>query len=409
MEDDGASLVSYSGVVAAGQKLRELINGHHRLTDLVVTAGVLALHLTGLQLGSAPDDRGVDALGLFLVVVPAVLTIFRRTHPVAALAPATVIGMSYWVLDYEGSGAFIGIMVLLYSAAAYAKNRRHSAQVLIAFTIVLASVLIAGYLSPDEREVSLAVIAFNLVFFQFAWLAGDIVRTRRAEMERLEARMKVAESEQRMFTERAVEAERNRIARELHDVVAHAMSVIVVQAEGARRLVGKDEDSVRNALAAIEHTGRTNLNDIRGIVGLLRIDRTEYAPAPELSMLGQLVEQCSEAGLDVSLDVVGNPRELPPMIELSGYRIVQESLTNTIKHAGPAARAKVTIGYLDDTIDIAIVDDGRGAAADSSSTPGHGLIGIRERVEAFGGQINTGPRVGGGFAVKASIPLGANR
>lgn len=409
MEDDRAASTSYSEDVLVGQRLRTFINEHQQLTDVIVTIAVLVVHITGLQLAGTTEDRNIDGLGLVLVVIPALLTFFRRTHPIAALVPAAGLGMSYWILDYEGAGAFLGIMVLLYSAAAYADERRRSTQVLVVFTVVLSVVLIAGYISPDEEEVSLGVVVFNLVVFQFTWLAGDVVRNRRAEMQRLKDRMELAEAEQRSFIEHAVEAERNRIARELHDVVAHAMSVIVVQAEGARRLVGKDEESVRNALAAIEHTGRTNLNDIRGIVGLLRTNGTEYAPAPELSMLDKLVEQCSEAGLDVSLDIVGTPRELPPMIELSGYRIVQESLTNTLKHAGPAARAQVTIGYLDDAIDIAIVDDGRGASADVPSTPGHGLLGMRERVEAFGGQIQIGPKVGGGFAVEARIPLGVDR
>ncbi len=392
-----------------GQRFRTFVNEHQRLTDVVVTAGVLLLHLTGLQLSGTAEDRNIDSLAVMLVIVPALLTIFRRTYPVMALVPATILGMSYWILDYEGAGPFLALTILLYSAAAYATERRRSTQVLVVFTIVLSAVLIAGYISPDEEEVSLGVVVFNLVFFQFTWLAGDIVRSRRAEMRRLKVRMELAEAEQRSFIEHAVEAERSRIARELHDVLAHAMSVIVVQAAGAQRLVGKDDESVRAALAAIEHTGRTNLNDIRGIVGVLRTDGTDYAPSPELSMLDQLVEQCSEAGLDVSLDVLGTPRELPPMIELSGYRIVQESLTNTMKHAGPSAHAHVTIGYLDDALDIAIIDDGRGAAANSPATPGHGLLGIRERVEAFGGQIQTGPRVGGGFAVEARIPLGADR
>ena len=228
-------------------------------------------------------------------------------------------------------------------------------------------------------------------------------------LDSLERQLEDAEKERHESLERAVDAERNRIARELHDVVAHAMSVIVVQAEGARRLVGKDEESVKTALAAIEQTGRANLNDIRGIVGLLRTDGHDYAPSPELSMVDQLVEQCSEAGLSVSLEVQGTPRSLPAMIELSGYRIVQESLTNAIKHAGPAANAQVTIEYHDDSLDIAVVDDGRGAAAEVQPTPGHGLLGIRERVEAFGGQIRTGPRIGGGFAVEARIPIESRR
>lgn len=398
--------------MSAGEKLREMVNANPQRTDAIVTFVILVLHLIGLGLtpsNGGLDDRPIDALAVALVVIPALLTFFRRKNPTPALAVATVLGMAYWVLDYEGGGAFLAIMVLLYSAAVYTPTRRLSTQVLAVFTVVLLSVLIAGYLSPDEEEVSLGVIVFNLVMFQFSWLAGDAVRNRRAEMRELHDKMAKAEAERRASTERAVEAERSRIARELHDIVAHSMSVIVVQAEGARRLVGRDDDSVRAALEAIEQTGRTNLNDIRGIVGLLRTDGTDYAPSPELSMVDELVAHCSEAGLDVSLDIQGTPRGLPPMIELSGYRIVQESLTNTLKHAGPAAKAQVTIGYLDDALDIAVVDDGRGAAADASGTPGHGLLGIRERVEAFGGKLNTGPRVGGGYAVEARIPLGADR
>lgn len=392
-----------------GQRIREFGAEFPLASDIAVALAITVAQIAGLGFGGAADDRQIDALAVALVVIPGLLTVFRRTRPIPALALATVLAMTYWIADYTGAGAFVAIMVLLYSAAVYASDRRQSTRVLFVFTITLLAVLIAGYLSPSEDEVSIGVIVFNLVLFQLGWLAGDAVRNRRAHMSRLQESVEVARLEQLAHAERAVDAERSRIARELHDVVAHAMSVIVVQAEGARRLVGKDDEKVKAALAAIEHTGRTNLNDIRGIVGLLRTDGTEYAPAPELSMIDQLVEQCSEAGLMVSLDVNGTPRALPPMIELSGYRIVQESLTNAMKHAGPAARATVTIGYGSEILDIAVVDDGRGAAAQGTVTPGHGLVGIRERVEAFGGRISTGPRVGGGFAVEAQIPIEPER
>ena len=391
------------------QKFRDILADRPRLGDAAVAITFTVVMLVGLQIPAGTNDRSVDVLAVALVVIPGILTAFRRTHPVASLAVATVLSMTYWVLDYSGAGAGLAVVVLLYSTAVYSVERRRSSQVLMVFTITLFAVLVAGYLSPDEEEVTIGVIVMNLVLFQFAWLAGDAVRNRRAQIVRLEGQIELAEKERQETLDRAVDAERNRIARELHDVVAHAMSVIVVQAEGASRLVGKDEESVKTALAAIEQTGRANLNDIRGIVGLLRSDGNKYAPSPELSMVEQLVDQCSEAGLSVSLDVQGTPRSLPPMIELSGYRIVQESLTNAIKHAGPTANAKVIIEYHDDSLDIAVVDDGRGAAAEAQPTPGHGLLGIRERVEAFGGQIQTGPRVGGGFAVEARIPIESDR
>jgi signal transduction histidine kinase len=393
--------------VVAGQEFNSFVREHPRAADLAAALVVLALHIVGFEFAGNPDDRPLDLFGVAIVVIPALLTFFRRTQPILALVVATILAMTYWVLDYSGAGAGFAMLVLLYSAAVYASERRRSTRVLIVFTITMLVVLIAGYLSPGEEEVSIGTIVFNLVLFQLAWLAGDAIRNRRAQVRRLETSIRDAEVAREQQMTWAVEQERNRIARELHDVVAHAMSVIVVQAEGAKRLVGKNDEAVSTALKAIEHTGRSNLNDIRGIVGLLRTDGTEYAPAPELTMVGELVQQCIDAGQRVSMSIEGTPRPLPPMIELSGYRVVQESLTNAMKHAGPHATATVTIAYEDESVDISVLDDGRGAAADSPWTPGYGLLGMRERVEAFGGHLSAGPNVGGGYAVRAHLPLPA--
>ena len=171
-------------------------------------------------------------------------------------------------------------------------------------------------------------------------------------------------------------------------------------------MVGRDDDAVREALEAIETTGRTNLNDIRGVVGLLR-DDAELTPTPELSAIADLVDQCTAAGLPVSLEVRGEARDLPAMIELSGYRIVQESLTNTMKHAGPRAQAQILLDYAPTELHISVSDTGRGAAANGMG-PGYGLIGMRERVEAFGGELHVGPQIGGGFRVEANLPVTAS-
>ena len=305
--------------------------------------------------------------------------------------------------DYPNGGASIAIVVLLYSAARYTTDRRRATVSLVAFTIVLLMVFTAGYFWDDENEVTLGLIIVNLIVFQLSWLAGDVIQHREERVSALEAKVRDAEAEQARRTAEAVAAERSRIARELRDIVAHSMSVVIVQAEGAKRLVGKDDDAVIEALGAIETTGRTNLNDIRGVVGLLR-DDAELAPAAELSAIAELVDQCAAAGLPVTLDIQGEPRGLPAMIELSGYRIVQESLTNPMKHAGPKAEAAITLDYGTDELRISVTDTGRGAAA-SREHAGYGLIGMQERVEAFGGELHAGPRTGGGFTVRANLPV----
>ncbi|MGI9607810.1 MAG: sensor histidine kinase [Acidimicrobiales bacterium] len=376
-------------------------------TDAVLAVAITVAMLVGTTFGEFPDDRPVDVWGLLLIAIAGAAVFFRRTHSIPALVTATALGFAYWILDYPNAGAAGAILVLLYSAALYTPDRVVAMRVLIGFTVAIVIVLVAGYLSPDEDEVTLGLIVLNMIMFQLAWLAGDSVRNRRTQIASLHEQVEMAETAQAEQTARAVDDERNRIARELHDVVAHSMSVIVVQAEGAARMVGRNDDAVRTALAAIEQASRVNLNDIRGIVGILRED-VDLAPAPELRMVDTLVDHCAEAGLVVSLAVVGERRPLPAMIELSGYRIVQESLTNTLKHAGPQARASVTIDYRADEVEIAVIDDGRGAAANMTSTPGHGLLGMRERVEAFGGELRTGPRSGGGYEVTATLPV-ANR
>ncbi len=375
--------------------------------DAMAMAAITAALLIG-NIGpadTAQTERNIDAFAIVLILIAGGATLWRRTNPVPALAVATIASLTYWIMDYPLAGGGLALLVLLYSLAAHEPERARAVRVLVLFTIVISLVLIAGWLSPEENGVSVGLIVLNIVLFQLAWFAGDGIRGRRENVERLQEQIDAAQAEKVAATERAIEGERTRIARELHDIVAHSMSVIVVQSEGAQRLVGRDDEAVAEALAAIEATARTNLNDIRSTIGGLRSDAAR-TPLPELSRLPELVEQCAEAGLDVSLEVNGEQRSLPAMIELSGYRVVQESLTNTIKHGGPTASAAVTVDYRDDALAIEVVDDGRGAGA-TPETPGHGLLGMRERIEAVGGQLRTGPRQGGGYTVRAEIPVGA--
>jgi signal transduction histidine kinase len=217
------------------------------------------------------------------------------------------------------------------------------------------------------------------------------------------------EAEREARARDAVLSERGRIARELHDIVAHAISVIAVQADAANRLLGHDPTRAREPLAAVQATARSALAEMRQLVGLLREGDTQEVPLepqPGLAELEPLIEDARQFGLPVELEIDGLTRPLGSTVDLAAYRIVQEALTNVRKHAGPA-QARVRIRYETDGLDIEILDNGRGG--DPTRNGGHGLIGIRERVGLLGGRLEAGPRVDGGFAVRARLPLGPSQ
>ncbi len=219
-----------------------------------------------------------------------------------------------------------------------------------------------------------------------------------------ERRAQIAERERDVAAREAVVEERARIARELHDVIAHHVSMIVVQAGAERRVLGDSNASTREVLETVEQSGRGALTEMRRLLGMLRGDASEpLAPQPGLDDVPILVGQLREAGLPVELQIDGEPRELPVGIELSAYRIVQEALTNALKHAGDA-RATVHVGYGSDVLDLEIADDGAGGPTRASSG-GHGLVGMRERVALYGGRLDASHRAGGGFVVRVKLPI----
>jgi signal transduction histidine kinase len=249
----------------------------------------------------------------------------------------------------------------------------------------------------------------NYAVFATAWVLGDNMRQRRERVRSLEERAELAEQSREEEARRAVAAERTRIARELHDVVAHSVSVMVVQAGAARRVLEHSPEQAAEAMTQIEAAGRQSLNEMRRLLGVLRRDDDRSFgrdPQPSVEHLDVLVNQVREAGLPVELVVEGEPRPLAAGVDLSAYRIVQEALTNTLKHGGPAARAEVRICYAGDVIEVVVADDGRGSDSDRSDDPGgHGLVGMRERVTLFGGDLQARNRPGGGFVVRATLPL----
>jgi signal transduction histidine kinase len=238
-----------------------------------------------------------------------------------------------------------------------------------------------------------------------AWVLGDSMRYRRAYLTSLEDRAARLERERDAQAQIAAAAERARIARELHDVIAHNVSVMVVQADGASYALRSEPERTAQALTAISHTGRQALAEMRRLLGILRSgdEQADLAPVPGLDQLRELLDQAREAGMSVSLTLEGAVRPLPEGAELAAYRVVQESLTNTRKHGGLAAAAAVTLRYEPDGLLLQVTDDGLGAAAAADGV-GHGLTGMRERVEMYGGTIQAGPLPDGGYQVTARLP-----
>lgn len=378
------------------------IRTHPRVADwlLVLLLEAIAIPFA-LNAQVDPGQRALGVGGWMLVVGMNLPVAWRRTAPVPALWAAIAITAPFWVLDYPDDPSGPNLLIVIYSLAAHEGRPRSIRHFWGAFAL-MTGVLIAGVVSNEDDLPWIAVPA-NVVVLGTAFILGDNLRTRRQYLIELEEKAARTEEQQAAEAERAVAQERARIARELHDVVAHSMSVMVVQAGAARRVLDRDPAQASEALAAIEDTGRESLTEMRRVLGVLRSDDdlAELAPAPGLDDFDRLLQHCDEAGLPVELVITGDVRRLAPGLEMNAYRVIQESLTNSLKHAGSAS-AVVHLDYRADVLHVAVTDDGRGAAA-AAGAGGQGLVGMRERVEAYGGELAAGPRPGGGFAVNATF------
>jgi signal transduction histidine kinase len=295
----------------------------------------------------------------------------------------------------------ITVIIASYSLGAFQRSLRLSLLGLLALVIAV-SVGIAQDTSDTLDNIPPTV----LIFLVAPWGAGRALRQRDREAKDLTAQVGALEHEREVLAREAVLAERARIARELHDVVAHSLSVIAIQADAAEGALDKDPDRAREPLAAVKHTAREALTEMRHLLGLLRDDTGEglcLEPQPGLGALGALVEQVRAAGLAVDLTVTGDAQPLPAGTDLSAYRLVQEALTNTLKHAG-ATRASVAVRHTEQRVELTVLDDGTADVAAPSDGGGHGLIGMQERVALYGGTLQVGPTPGGGYHVLASLP-----
>ena len=358
-----------------------------------------------LELVVGRDSPGAPPTTLWIAIptvgVLVLLLLARRRFPFAAPA-------GYWLLAAAisfGDGvllAFVGSLSIVGLASAFLLgNLRNPLKAGAGLIIVVVGIVIVVYNIPGETASDLVFIPLRFVV---AWVAGYALRERAERAEEAEMRATLAERERDAAARIAVAEERARIARELHDIVAHAMSVMVLQVGAVRHKLPHGLEEDRDALGRVERAGRRALAEMRRLLGAMRRDGDglELAPQPGLDGLDSLLEDVERAGLPARLHVDGDPYELPRAIDLSAYRIVQEGLTNSLKHAN-ATRADVTVRYRDDELGIEVVDDGAGVA--TSDGLGHGLVGIRERVKIYGGDMNAGTPPEGGFVLSARLPI----
>jgi signal transduction histidine kinase len=340
--------------------------------------------------------------------------LIRRNKPITAAVLIGFFAVVQVLFNIPPGLSDFAVPVAVYSVAAY-RSRRFSLWFLVVSLVGSAAALLRwagpslhnGVDPTGYRLVAIGLVVYGVLISPviIAWVLGDSMQYRRAYYLSLEDKANRLERERDQQSQIAAAAERARIARELHDVVAHNVSVMVVQAEGASYALDASPDQARQALGAIAQTGRTALAEMRRLLGVLRTEdgAASLAPQPGVHQLKDLLEQVRAAGLAVTFTVEGIPVELPQGVALAAYRIVQESLTNTRKHGGPQVSASVALSYREDELRMVITDDGRGAHALTDGM-GNGLVGMRERAALYCGVITAGPRPDGGFEVEAVLP-----
>jgi signal transduction histidine kinase len=377
-----------------------------RAVALDVLVASVAFLLSALVLSGSDVDAGLREPGAAAYILLALYSgsvIVRRWVPVLAVFGGMSAGVVFAAANYPAALTPV-VLLSIYTAAAVLPQRQ--ARLVLAGAVVLGA--LGATWGPGATDLGVpALIAC-------AWLLGNYVGNRRAYTAELERKNVLLEQAQLALTDQAVAEERLRIARELHDVVAHTMSVVAVHAGTGRMVADENPAAAREALATIETATRTALLEMRRLLGVLRGSQSEspssLAPAPGLGSLDALVADVVKSGVAVEVRVEGSRHNVPPGVDLSAYRIVQEALTNVIKHAG-RARAVVAVRYGDDALTVQVDNDGRGERT-SSVAPvggGNGLAGMRERVAMFGGDLNAGPLPGGGYRVAARLPFGSRR
>lgn len=367
-----------------------------RLADAVLACALTLAAVIELTLG------GYSAVTAVFAATVTMSLNWRRSYPLLVMAVATgawTVPIMVGLVPSEAAlTPLIALLVAVYSVARHSDTRT---------ALIGASVAFAGSLASDLRlpHPGPADFGFTAILISWPWFAGFALRNRELTNAALAQRALLLEADRDARARLAVTEERGRIARELHDIIAHSVSVMVVQAGAAEHVVARMPDRAVSALRTISETGRDALVELRRLLGLLRQGELPAAlgPRPGVHDLPTLSGQIGAAGVPVSVAVRGEPRDLPAGVDLAVFRVVQEALTNTLKHAGPAT-ADVTVDFDADGVLVTVTDTGTGLGH-SSGEPGHGLLGMRERLALYGGQLEAGPMTGGGYRVAARLPL----
>jgi signal transduction histidine kinase len=372
--------------------------GFDALIVVAAVGGMLGVALRQDDADAPTTTLWFSIPGTAIIVLPL---LWRRRFPFAAPAFVWILGPALSFVDGRLIPFTPAITAVGLAAAFLLGNLRNAVQAWLGLTVVLAGAAIIVSNSPDAGP---GELVFVPLFFGIGWLSGYALRERAEQAEAAELRAAQAEREREAAARIAVAEERARIARELHDIVAHAVSVMVLQVGAVRHKLPDELAEDRGALEGVEQAGRTALTEMRRLLAAMRRkgDGVELGPQPGLDALDSLAEDVSRAGLPVRLRVEGDPVPLPRALDLSAYRIVQEGLTNALKHAG-AGHADVTVRYRPDEVEVEVLDDGSGAA--DSDGLGHGLVGVGERVKIYGGEMTAGTGPTGGFLLSARLPL----
>jgi signal transduction histidine kinase len=370
------------------------------LDGLLALGAIVAMALITAKIEPGDGERSLDAIGYMVIGGAAAMLALRHAAPVVGLAVVTVLLWVYTARDYAGGPIYLTFFVMVFAVAVSMERRR---------SLVITAVALAALVVPHLVAFGLDDGAWpylSVGWTAAAWFWGDGLRTRRAYLAGLEERARYLEETREEEARRRVADERLRIARDVHDVIAHSIASINVQAGSAVHVMDRRPEQARDALLAIKAASSEALAELRSTIGPLRADEHDppRAPTPTLARLDPLLEMAARAGIPVEVAVRGEPHPLPSAVDVACYRIVQESLTNVVRHAH-AHEATITLEYRPSFVELEVTDDGQNGAARGDGEPGHGIAGMRERAEAVGGRVEAGPRFAGGFRVWARLPI----
>ncbi|MGX1269500.1 sensor histidine kinase [Streptomyces phaeoluteigriseus] len=390
-------------------RARRRLKAHPLALDAALAAGVLLCMLAG-SFVDPHGERSVswslrtpDPLSLLLITLGAAALVFRRRAPMTVLVLTGSCSVAESVTGDPRAPVAMSAVIALYTVASTTDRTTTWRVGLLTMTVLTGAAMLAGPL-PWYAQENLAIFAWTGI----GATAGDAVRSRRAVVRAIRERAERAERTREEEARRRVAEERLRIARDLHDVVAHHIALVNVQAGVAAHVMDKRPDQAKEALAHVREASRSALNELRATVGLLRQSGDPEAPtepAPGLDRLDELAGTFRNAGLQVEVARADHDTRLPAAVGLAAYRVIQEALTNVRKHAGPDAKAEVSVVRVGPNIEVTVLDDGAGDTPASQDGGGHGLLGMRERVTALRGTLTTGPRYGGGYRVHAILPV----